>query len=72
MNHQPLRYKVAIVTGAGFSVRRAVATRLAELGAFVVINDTDEKALNQTSVAIQTLGYEASCCSWQRQCAPYC
>jgi NAD(P)-dependent dehydrogenase (short-subunit alcohol dehydrogenase family) len=39
-----LRGKRAIVTGAGSGIGRAIALRLAEEGASVVISDVDEEA----------------------------
>lgn len=52
-----LRGKRAIVTGAGSGIGRAIALRLSEEGARVVISDVDEEAAG--SVASETGGGEA-------------
>jgi 3-oxoacyl-[acyl-carrier protein] reductase len=41
--------KTAVITGAGRGIGRAIATRLAEAGANLVINDLDADAVNETA-----------------------
>lgn len=48
--------KVAIVTGAGRGIGRAVAMKLAAHGALIVINDLDEEPANEVSDAIRAAG----------------
>jgi 3-oxoacyl-[acyl-carrier protein] reductase len=43
-----LEGKTAIVTGAGRGIGKAIAKRLADAGAFVMINDLDEKMLRES------------------------
>ena len=51
--------KVAIVTGAGMGIGEAVARRLAEEGASVVIFDFDEEAAKRVTTEIDALGQSA-------------
>ena len=51
--------KVAIVTGAGMGIGEAVARRLADEGAAVVIVDFDEAAANKVAAEINELGQRA-------------
>ena len=46
----------AIVTGAGSGIGKAIAIRLAEEGAKVLVNDLDEKAAQATADVISTNG----------------
>lgn len=52
--------KVAIVTGAGRGIGRAVALRLASLGAAVVVNDVEEVGANETAAVISSAGGRAA------------
>ena len=51
--------KVAIVTGAGRGMGRAVATRLAGAGAKLVVNDLDAGSAEDAAVALRQSGAEA-------------
>jgi 3-oxoacyl-[acyl-carrier protein] reductase len=48
--------RVAVVTGAGNGIGRAIALRLAEEGALVVGGDVDRDALDRTVSAITASG----------------
>ena len=50
---------VAIVTGAGRGMGRAVALRLAQGGARVVVNDLDAETADRTAFDIREAGHEA-------------
>jgi NAD(P)-dependent dehydrogenase (short-subunit alcohol dehydrogenase family) len=56
-----LEEKVALVTGAGTGIGRAVALRLAHEGAVVVIADVDEEAGSSVVREIRSEGEQASC-----------
>ena len=47
-----LKNKVAIVTGAGQRIGKAIAEKLASHGATVVVTDVNEETANQTAAAI--------------------
>ncbi len=51
-----LKEKVAIVTGAGSGIGRAIAIRFAEEGADVAIPDIDEEGAEKTAESIRELG----------------
>ena len=55
--------KVAIVSGSGRGIGRAVAMKLAGEGARVVVNDLDEATARDTADAIATAGGEAAVCA---------
>jgi len=52
----PLAGQVAVVTGAGRGIGRAIALTLAELGAHTVLCGRSREALEQTAAAIQNSG----------------
>ena len=54
-----LENKVALVTGAGRGIGRAIAVKLASEGANVVINDLDAAPLEETAQAVRRLSREA-------------
>ena len=56
----PLKSHVAVVTGAGRGVGRAIARRLASLGAYVLLVGRSEDKLNQVYEQIVTAGGAAS------------
>lgn len=51
-----LKDKIAIVTGAGAGIGRAIATRLSESGAHVIINDIDRILVRETETIISDTG----------------
>lgn len=50
--------KTALVTGSGRGIGRAIATRLAQSGAAVMINDLDEQALQETECLLRISGHQ--------------
>jgi 3-oxoacyl-[acyl-carrier protein] reductase len=57
-----LEGKVALVTGAGRGIGRAIALKLAEEGARVVVNDLDVEPAQETLELVKQLGAEAISC----------
>ena len=55
-----LEGKIAIVTGGGAGIGEAIALRLAEEGADVVIGDVDETAAQAVADQIEALGRRAA------------
>jgi 3-oxoacyl-[acyl-carrier protein] reductase len=56
----PLAAQVAVVTGAGRGIGKAIALKLAELGARTVLCGRSREALDETAAAIQANGGQAS------------
>jgi 3-oxoacyl-[acyl-carrier protein] reductase len=53
--------KAALVTGSGRGIGRAIASRLASLGAAVMVNDLDEAPARETEAAIRAAGGRVAC-----------
>lgn len=58
-NHYNLRGMVAIVTGAGAGIGKAIAMILGSAGANVVCSDRDELSADDTAIAIRGLGVKS-------------
>ena len=54
--------KVALVTGSGRGIGRAIALKLASEGARVVVNDLDDEPAQETVQAVRAFGGEAVAC----------
>ena len=59
MNKIDLNGKVALVTGAGRGIGKAIAMRLARAGADVAINDIDQSTAAATAAEISNLGRQS-------------
>ena len=57
-----LNQKVAIISGSGQRIGRAIALKLAHEGAAIVVNDIDETAANETIAEIEGAGGRAVAC----------
>ena len=55
-----LRGKIAVVTGAGSGIGRAIALKLAAQGARIVIAELDERSGEETALLIKSAGGEAT------------
>ena len=53
MNNSPLDGQVAFITGAGSGLGAAFASRLAQDGATVVVNDLDPQAAHHTASLVE-------------------
>jgi NAD(P)-dependent dehydrogenase (short-subunit alcohol dehydrogenase family) len=59
MDEKGLNGKVAVVTGAGRGIGAAIASRLAKMGATVVLCGRSQEPLNSTAAAISKAGAKA-------------
>jgi 3-oxoacyl-[acyl-carrier protein] reductase len=59
-SNPPLSAQVALVTGAGRGIGRAIAMKLAELGARTVLCGRNRETLDETAAAIQNSGGQGS------------
>jgi 3-oxoacyl-[acyl-carrier protein] reductase len=55
-----LEGRTALVTGAGRGIGRAIANKLASVGAAVMVNDLDEAAVIETECALRSNGNKAA------------
>jgi 3-oxoacyl-[acyl-carrier protein] reductase len=58
----PLKGKVALVSGSGRGIGRAIAIKLATEGASIVVNDLDEGPAHEVMETILNFGGEATTC----------
>jgi 3-oxoacyl-[acyl-carrier protein] reductase len=61
--NRKLEGKVAVVTGSGRGIGRAIALKLAAEGARLVVNDLDEGPASETAESIREAGGEAVICA---------
>jgi 3-oxoacyl-[acyl-carrier protein] reductase len=57
-----LKDKVALVSGSGRGIGRAIALKLASAGAHIVVNDLDADVAQETASEIEALGVRAVIC----------
>ncbi|OYV02149.1 MAG: 3-oxoacyl-ACP reductase, partial [Burkholderiales bacterium PBB5] len=57
-----LEGKVALITGSGRGIGRAIALKLASQGARIVVNDLDQAPAVETVQAIREAGGQATAC----------
>jgi 3-oxoacyl-[acyl-carrier protein] reductase len=57
-----LNGKTALVTGSGRGIGRAIAEKLADCGAAVMVNDLDESALRETRSLLRSIGRKIEVC----------
>jgi 3-oxoacyl-[acyl-carrier protein] reductase len=62
MKLNTLKGKVALVSGSGRGIGKAIALKLAHAGANVVVNDLDESFAQETAAEIEALGARAALC----------
>ncbi len=62
MSVQKLQDKVALVSGSGRGIGRAVAVKLASEGARVVVNDLDPEPAKEVVAEIESAGGQAVAC----------
>jgi 3-oxoacyl-[acyl-carrier protein] reductase len=58
-----LNGKTALVTGSGRGIGRAIAEKLADCGASVMVNDLDESALRETKSLLGSIGKKVEICA---------
>ena len=51
--------KIAVVTGAGRGMGRAISLQLAEAGAHIAVSDINAESVEETAVAVKALGRES-------------
>lgn len=61
--NEPLVGKVALVTGSGRGIGKAIAARLADAGARIVLNDLDGDVAAKTADEFRKNGHEVALCS---------
>lgn len=59
----PLENKIALISGSGRGIGRAIALKLASAGAKIVVNDIDQDPANEVIQAIRSGGGKATYCA---------